>query len=105
MSDERKKHGWIFWTAAALLMTLVLYPVSFGPVCWIAGRCHVHQHPEIHQAVTFIYWPLAKAAWACRGRDDGNDFVFEALWKWGGIGDPTSSSMFGGVAADIIFDA
>jgi len=38
-NTERSKHGWIFWTAVALIV-FVGYPLSYGPAWWVAIRCH-----------------------------------------------------------------
>ena len=35
---DRKHTGWAFWTTVALVTLLVVYPLSFGPACWIASR-------------------------------------------------------------------
>lgn len=36
--DGRKKHGWMFWSVVALLVLLVAYPLSFGPVWWYVTK-------------------------------------------------------------------
>jgi len=37
-SADREKPGAVFWATVVLLMSLVVYPLSFGPACWIASR-------------------------------------------------------------------
>jgi hypothetical protein len=36
--DERKKHGWPFWYAAAAIVLPVLYVASSGPAYWLGTR-------------------------------------------------------------------
>ena len=36
MSDLRKKPGWVFWMAVALILALA-YPLSWGPWCFYCG--------------------------------------------------------------------
>jgi hypothetical protein len=38
MSEPRKKPGAAFWATVVVVVLLVLYPLSFGPACWIATR-------------------------------------------------------------------
>lgn len=38
MSDIRKRPGVAFWASIALVVVLVVYPLSFGPACWITSR-------------------------------------------------------------------
>jgi len=39
MSEEKRKtRAWIGWAALALLVLLVLYPLSAGPAIWFSGR-------------------------------------------------------------------
>ena len=33
---ERKRLGWGFWTMIAGLAALTMYPLSYGPVMWMA---------------------------------------------------------------------
>jgi hypothetical protein len=35
---DRKKPGVAFWATVAAVIVLVVYPLSFGPVCWINAR-------------------------------------------------------------------
>jgi hypothetical protein len=35
---DRKKPGVAFWATVAVVLALVAYPLSFGPVCWTASR-------------------------------------------------------------------
>jgi hypothetical protein len=36
--EQRKRHGWPFWLAVALIGLPVLYVASFGPACWVASH-------------------------------------------------------------------
>lgn len=57
MSNERKGRGAAFWTIVAVVMVLVIYPLSFWPACTLVGR-------EILPAETtgIVYWPLVYEA-------------------------------------------
>lgn len=35
---DHKKTGVAFWAAVVVVVVLVLYPLSFGPACWITSR-------------------------------------------------------------------
>jgi hypothetical protein len=35
---DRKKPGVAFWATVVMVVVLVGYPLSFGPVCWISER-------------------------------------------------------------------
>lgn len=37
MTEGRKK-AWRSWVLKSLLVGLMAYPLSFGPICWIASR-------------------------------------------------------------------
>jgi len=53
MNEFRKQPSASFW-ATVLLAVLVLYPLSFGPACWIASYGHVDADD-----LRFVYRPLA----------------------------------------------
>ena len=38
MTSDRKKPGWAFWATVTLVVVLVGYPLSLGPVIWLASR-------------------------------------------------------------------
>lgn len=59
--EESKKHGWAFWSVVALLVLLVVYPLSFGPACWIASRVG-----EVW-FISTVYQPLMRFCWEGRG--------------------------------------
>jgi hypothetical protein len=37
MTPDRNKHGVAFW-ATVVVVAALLYPISFGPACWITSR-------------------------------------------------------------------
>ena len=59
MSEERKKPGWAFWVTVVLL-SLVLYVASVGPMEWLDA--HDYLPIPIKTACQFFYWPLALLA-------------------------------------------
>lgn len=44
------------WVGVALVTVLVLYPLSAGPVAWLAGRDAVPEYAQ--NAVGLFFWPL-----------------------------------------------
>jgi hypothetical protein len=52
MTDGRKP-GVAFWATVALVVVLVVYPLSFGPACWINGRTGVGTN-----AISIVYRPI-----------------------------------------------
>jgi hypothetical protein len=52
--SSRTKPGMAFWATVVVVMGL-LYPVSFGPACWITSRC---DHGA--QFVTVFYRPFLR---------------------------------------------
>jgi hypothetical protein len=41
MNTDRKKPGVAFRATAVVVAILVLYPLSFGPACWISSRLNL----------------------------------------------------------------
>ena len=59
MTTDRKKPGVAFWATVVLVVVLVGYPLSFGPVCW-----WWYEDPDgniISHTVPWIYWPIGSA--------------------------------------------
>ena len=56
MSPDRKKTGMGFWITVVVLIVLVLYPLSFGPGCWIASR----SFPARSHFFQAVFWPIGK---------------------------------------------
>jgi hypothetical protein len=50
---SRKKPGVAFWATVVVVAALILYPLSFGPACWIASREYAAQDLTLT-----IYQPL-----------------------------------------------
>ena len=50
---SRKKSGLAFWATVVVVVGLVLYPLSFGPACWITSRTDFGW-----RAVPTLYYPL-----------------------------------------------
>jgi hypothetical protein len=61
MTEERKKPGVAFWITVALVVVLVGYPLSFGPVV----RLDMHRYlPHfMRPALKLVYRPLIDATW------------------------------------------
>ena len=53
---KQNKSHWAFWITVALLAVFVLYPLSFGPVLWLAMRY------EPLDGMAIVYMPLAYLA-------------------------------------------
>ena len=58
MSESRKKPGVAFWaTVAAMLVVLVGYPLSTGPVVWLHDHGFLPDWAE--PVIEAFYWPLS----------------------------------------------
>jgi hypothetical protein len=62
MDDKKEKPGLAFWGIVAI-GTLLLYPLSFGPACWLSSCIHRGQ-----SEISFVYQPLMQFWW---GREPG----------------------------------
>ena len=53
MSEPHKKPGVAFWATVVVVVGLILYPVSFGPACWLASRTGIgiSALPEIYHPI------------------------------------------------------
>ena len=49
---SRKKPGVAFW-ATVVVVVVLMYPISFGPACWLANRGRIPMKP-----VAIVYGPL-----------------------------------------------
>ena len=54
---SRRKPGVAFWATVVIAAGLVLYPLSFGPACWLAFDGHLSQ-----TVVAEAYRPVIRAA-------------------------------------------
>jgi hypothetical protein len=60
MTAYRKQPGVVFWATVAVVVLLVLYPLSFGPACWLS----IYLQPS-GDVVSIVYCPVLM------------------LWEWG----------------------
>ena len=72
-----RRESWAIWTAVGLFV-LAMYPVSFGPACWITSRANVGAW-----AVPTIYRPMV-----CAMRESNR--VHIALDSYARLGSPSS---------------
>jgi hypothetical protein len=57
MTCDRKKPGGVaFWATVVVVAGLGLYPLSFGPACWILT--HIKLSPNTRNAIEAPYVPL-----------------------------------------------
>jgi hypothetical protein len=56
VSDKHKKPGVAFWATVVVVVALVAYPLSFGPVCWILT--HERVSPSTRNSIEALYAPL-----------------------------------------------
>jgi hypothetical protein len=63
MTPDRKKPGVAFWATVVVVVVALLYPISFGPACWISSRLNAGT-----QAVTVVYRPIT---WCLSDNYDG----------------------------------
>jgi hypothetical protein len=59
MTSDRKKPGLAFW-ATVVAAAVLLYPISFGPACWLYSRS---QSLEIWETSNRIYYPILWVWW------------------------------------------
>lgn len=58
MTDERKRSSFGFW-AAVMVLVVLLYPLSFGPACWIASYLGSRSEPFLET----VYQPFMRLWW------------------------------------------
>jgi hypothetical protein len=56
MSEPKKKGGVAFWATVVVVVVLVGYPISLGPLCWLTSRMNFGG-----QVVSILYRPLTAA--------------------------------------------
>lgn len=54
--QERQKPSVRLWVAAGMVAALVLYPLSFGPVVWLASREMLPNWTV--RIIMFFYYPI-----------------------------------------------
>jgi hypothetical protein len=62
MSDARKKPGAVFWIVVVLIAVFVVYPLSFGPACWVCSR--VPGAVALWEIADFFYAPILRVWWS-----------------------------------------
>jgi hypothetical protein len=77
MIYSRKKPGVAFWATVAVVVVLI-YPISFGPACWINERTaypdgKAYTLGRGHAAILALYRPIFQ--WAVR-RPPGSRIVY-----------------------------
>src|SRR6266478_8582324 len=60
LCKSRKKPGVTLWATVVVVVLLVVYPLSFGPACWIASRSERMKIPT-------FYWPIQTYVPYCPG--------------------------------------
>ena len=98
MIPYRNKPGVAFWATVVVVVGLVLYPLSFGPACWITSR--LDRGTDL---VPVVYRPLT---WAM---SPGSETMFNRVsswyalvgapenWMWGAAWDPGAGRFVGWV--------
>jgi hypothetical protein len=57
MTADRKKPGVVFW-ATVVVVGVVLYVASVGPVYWIASRIPATNTMAGGRVLHLVYWPI-----------------------------------------------
>jgi hypothetical protein len=66
------------WIITVVVLAATLYPLSFGPACWLASRA-----PCLDPVVLNVYQPLAKALWEIPDAWPLSDWPINALFMYG----------------------
>lgn len=59
VKTDRKKPGAAFWATLGLVVLLVVYPLSFGPACWLADKDLVSATDVKHVYRPIVVWMLS----------------------------------------------
>ncbi len=65
-----RRERWAKWLAAGLML-LALYPLSFGPACWLTSQS---QPPFVPPRFMYVYWPLGNLV------EDGSAVAPAIVW-------------------------
>jgi hypothetical protein len=87
--ESRKHPSAAFVATVTLVVALVGYPLSFGPVCRLA-----YSLPLSDKELCYFYWPLVRAAKACP-----SELPEKALWRYGNFCQPPGYEANTGLAA------
>ena len=60
MTTDRKKPGVAFWATVVVVVVLLAYPLSIGPVSRFTSRVYASGEPAPAHPVMFVYVPLGK---------------------------------------------
>lgn len=76
-AETRTRRRRIALTIAVLLFLAVMYPLSFGPACWIMARCPPTAPRVLSFAFHAAYGPVAEHVALSRGtmRKVANDWI------------------------------
>jgi len=77
---DRKKSGVAFWATVVLVVALVAYPLSEGPVLWIWG--HTPLSLEAFFVIDAVYEPLEWAIDKSPQPIKEWQHKYLALWGW-----------------------
>jgi hypothetical protein len=95
---SRKKPGVAFWATVVVVVALIGYPLSFGPVCWwfstpLSSRIEwtAWEGPD-PRCPPQIYWPIGWLAENAPGPVGDAIFWFAGAFQPVGIALPTSPS-------------
>jgi hypothetical protein len=61
MRSDCKKPGVAFWATVVVVVLLVAYPLSFGPVCWAVSGSDNSEH--FGQRLSVLYRPILWLWW------------------------------------------
>ena|SRR5579863_1962161 len=67
MAEKRKSRGAGFWCTIVITGALLLYPISFGPVCWVLSA-RESKSTEFGTPIVRaprVYWPVGWVAQHC----------------------------------------
>jgi|SRR6516165_7911756 hypothetical protein len=86
MTDDKKwKPGVAFWATVVVVVAL-LYPISFGPACWITSRMNFGA-----SAVPIFYrpaiWSMAHDTGVAKAITSYSELGAAKDWHWVGFGD------------------
>jgi len=82
MSGPGRKPGAVFW-ATVMVVAGLLYPLSFGPACWITSRAHFGR-TTMPIAYCPVLWAMSLDGRIRRGFDEYARFGTPAKdnWQW-----------------------
>ena len=60
MSEEQKKPGVAFWATIVVVTALVVYPLSTGPMYWLASRTSARDIDTVREMLRHSGAPAAR---------------------------------------------